>query len=381
MQSKILILMCAVLLGLAACGKGDNAAQSPQTPVAKQLSAADVLTMQAQDFAQVVAFTGSLKPIKEATVSAESGGTLAKLLVDEGNAVQAGQVIAVMDNQAVRESLQGQQAQVQNSQANLDLAATKLKQQQVLFGKGFVSKLALEQAQNEYKVALGNHKAQQAELSKLNKNQADANVRAPISGVVYDKLVNAGELVNAGGQILKIAQTNVLEIAATVSSEQVTFVREGQEVRFTVATGAPRALAWLKELGVRFEPGVYQVYGSLWPRTHSPSEPEGSGYIRPLLFKCRELGVSIRTGTKVLRVIRSLADEHMTMVIVTHEMQFARAIADQVIMLEDGGIVEQSDDAEAFFTNPKTERAKRFLHTFEFDRHRKPAEPTGTSAE
>lgn len=73
----------------------------------------------------------------------------------------------------------------------------------------------------------------------------------------------------------------------------------------TVATGAPRALAWLKELGVRFEPGVYQVYGSLWPRTHSPSEPEDSGYIRPLLFKCRELGVSIRTGTKVLRVIRN----------------------------------------------------------------------------
>ena len=60
------------------------------------------------------------------------------------------------------------------------------------------------------------------------------------------------------------------------------------------------ALAWLKELGVRFEPGVYQVYGSLWPRTHSPSEPEGSGYIRPLLFKCRELGVLIRTGTKAL---------------------------------------------------------------------------------
>ena len=65
MQSKILMLMCAVLLGLAACGKSDNAAKSPQTPVAKQLSAADVLTMQAQDFAQVVAFTGSLKPIKK----------------------------------------------------------------------------------------------------------------------------------------------------------------------------------------------------------------------------------------------------------------------------------------------------------------------------
>lgn len=88
---------------------------------------------------------------------------------------------------------------------------------------------------------------------------------------------------------------------------------------------------------------------------------------------------------EVLDVMLELADSGQTMLIVTHEMQFARAIADQVIMLEDGGIVEQSDDAEAFFTNPKTERAKRFLHTFEFDRHRKPAEtptePTGTSAE
>ncbi|UOO88151.1 efflux RND transporter periplasmic adaptor subunit [Vitreoscilla massiliensis] len=230
--------MCALLLVLAACGKNDNAAKSPQV-VSKQLSAADVLTVQAQDFAQVVAFTGSLKPIKEATVSAESGGTVSNVLVDEGNAVEAGQVVAVLDNQSVRESLQAQRAQVQNSQANLDLAATKLKQQQVLFGKGFVSKLALEQAQNEYKVALGSHKAQQAELAKLNKNQADAQVRAPISGVVYDKLVNNGELVNAGGQILKIAQTKVLEIAATVSAEQVTFVKVGQEVSFTVATGAP----------------------------------------------------------------------------------------------------------------------------------------------
>ena len=75
---------------------------------------------------------------------------------------------------------------------------------------------------------------------------------------------------------------------------------------------------------------------------------------------------------EVLDVMLELADSGQTMLIVTHEMQFARAIADQVIMLEDGGIVEQSDDAEAFFTNPKTERAKRFLHTFEFDRHRKP---------
>ncbi len=60
---------------------------------------------------------------------------------------------------------------------------------------------------------------------------------------------------------------------------------------------------------------------------------------------------------EVLDVMLELADSGQTMLIVTHEMQFARAIADQVIMLDGGHIVEQSYDAEAFFTNPKTERA------------------------
>ena len=82
---------------------------------------------------------------------------------------------------------------------------------------------------------------------------------------------------------------------------------------------------------------------------------------------------------EVLDVMLELADSGQTMLIVTHEMQFARAIADQVILLEDGDIVERSDDAERFFTNPTTERAKQFLHTFEFDRHRKSAEQSERS--
>ena len=73
---------------------------------------------------------------------------------------------------------------------------------------------------------------------------------------------------------------------------------------------------------------------------------------------------------EVLDVMLELADSGQTMLIVTHEMPFARAIADRIIMLDGGGIVEQSDDAERFFTDPQTERAKQFLRTFEFNRHR-----------
>ena len=69
---------------------------------------------------------------------------------------------------------------------------------------------------------------------------------------------------------------------------------------------------------------------------------------------------------EVLDVMLSLAKEGSTMVIVTHEMQFARAIADRIIFLDEGQIIEESDP-ETFFMNPKTNRAKQFLNLFTFE--------------
>ena len=68
---------------------------------------------------------------------------------------------------------------------------------------------------------------------------------------------------------------------------------------------------------------------------------------------------------EVLDVILELAKQQRTMLIVTHEMAFARAIADRIIFMDGGSIIEDSDP-EKFFTEPRTERAKRFLKTFEF---------------
>lgn len=70
---------------------------------------------------------------------------------------------------------------------------------------------------------------------------------------------------------------------------------------------------------------------------------------------------------EVLDVLLSLAGEGRTMVIVTHEMAFAKAVADRIILLDQGKIVEEGTP-EAFFDHPKTERAKRFLQTFTYDK-------------
>lgn len=72
---------------------------------------------------------------------------------------------------------------------------------------------------------------------------------------------------------------------------------------------------------------------------------------------------------EVLDVMLELAEQGMTMVIVTHEMQFARAIADRVIFLDNGHIVEDAKPEE-FFTHPATQRAKDFLQTFAYEKRR-----------
>jgi len=68
---------------------------------------------------------------------------------------------------------------------------------------------------------------------------------------------------------------------------------------------------------------------------------------------------------EVLDVILELAKQQRTMLIVTHEMAFARAIADRIVFMDGGSIIEVSEP-ERFFTEPRTERAKRFLKTFEY---------------
>lgn len=67
---------------------------------------------------------------------------------------------------------------------------------------------------------------------------------------------------------------------------------------------------------------------------------------------------------EVLMVLLELAKNGMTMVVVTHEIEFAKHVADKIVFMEEGKIVEMSSPEE-FFSNPKTERAKSFLSSFD----------------
>ncbi len=128
------------------------------------------------------------------------------------------------------------------------------------------------------------------------------------------------------------------------------------------------ALELLKKVGL-------EDRGNDYPRQLSGGQKQRVAIVRALCMHPEILLLDEITAAldpemvrEVLDVVINLAKAGSTMLIVTHEMAFARAIADRVIFLENGVIVEESNNPEEFFEKPRTERAAQFLKTFEFKR-------------
>lgn len=115
---------------------------------------------------------------------------------------------------------------------------------------------------------------------------------------------------------------------------------------------------------------------SAFPRELSGGQKQRVAIIRALcmnpevmLFDEVTAALDPEMVREVLDVMLELAEQGMTMVIVTHEMQFAKVIADRIIFLDNGKIVEQTNP-ERFFSAPQTQRAKDFLQTFAYEKRR-----------
>ena len=125
------------------------------------------------------------------------------------------------------------------------------------------------------------------------------------------------------------------------------------------------AREWLKIVGLADKENSY-------PKELSGGQKQRIAIVRSLVMKPKIMLFDEVTAAldpeivrEVLDVILNLAKEGQTMLIVTHEMGFARAVADRIVFMDEGNIVE-INEPEAFFTAPKSERAKKFLNMFEF---------------
>lgn len=126
------------------------------------------------------------------------------------------------------------------------------------------------------------------------------------------------------------------------------------------------ALELLKKVGLADKADSY-------PRQLSGGQKQRVAIVRALILHPEILLFDEVTAAldpemvrEVLDVILALARQGKTMLIVTHEMQFAKAVADRIVFIDEGKIMEEGT-AKEFFEHPQTERAKKFLHVFSFE--------------
>jgi RND family efflux transporter MFP subunit len=204
----------------------------------------------AQGAASVLQATGYVTARREATVSAQITGALTEVLIEEGEQVKQGQVLARLDDTAQKAALAQAQAQFRaatalraQDQAQLEQARRDLVRNQELVDADAVSRQAAEQAQTQVDALAAEVTAQerQQELAQAGIQAAEVQlsytvIRAPFSGVIIAKAAQAGEIISpisAGGGFTRtgvgtIVDMNSLEIEVDVNEAYINRVQPGQ---------------------------------------------------------------------------------------------------------------------------------------------------------
>ncbi|UZH55232.1 efflux RND transporter periplasmic adaptor subunit [Salinimicrobium tongyeongense] len=159
---------------------------------------------------------GTFEPETRANISAEMGGQIVEIYVEEGSEVKQGQVVAKLSGDKIN-------VNVNNAKANLDNAQSTLSRYEAAFQTGGVTAVQLDQARLQVENAKAQYKS--AQLSS-----GDTNVRSKVSGIVNKKMVEEGMVVGAGTPIIEVVNISSLELRVEVDEALVSRIKMGDTV-------------------------------------------------------------------------------------------------------------------------------------------------------
>ncbi len=233
----VALLALAVLRALGA-RKTQQAALAEQTARGTQtvieLGAGDLLPLQMQDMLRGLPVSGTLKAANSAFVKARVPGELQGLRVREGDAVKAGQVIARIDPAEYEARLRQARLQADAAKAQIDIAQRQYDNNKALVDRGFISKTALDTSLANLNAARASYEAAVAAADVAQKSAADTVLRAPMGGLISQRLAQPGERVAVDTRIVEIVDLSRMEIEAALSAADTVGVRVGQQALLQV---------------------------------------------------------------------------------------------------------------------------------------------------
>lgn len=223
--------LSAILIALAITGCTEDAPHAQAKPPVVR-----VATVAASDSAQDLVLSGHLEAETSVAVSFGVPGSVERVLVDEGQAVAKGQVLAVLDAGALKD-------QLAISQAKADQAEDAWRRMEPMHKGGTLSEIRWVE------VETGRDQARSA-VSMSKRNLEDAVLRAPLSGLVARRNLQPGERALPGASAFTLVQTSTMLSTVQVAEKDIAHVRKGMAAHVEVTATGSRIQGVVREIGV-----------------------------------------------------------------------------------------------------------------------------------
>jgi RND family efflux transporter MFP subunit len=223
-----------LLAALGAC-RGDNEASARENEAAVVDVGVENITIVEQMMLRVgPLLSGSLEPAREAEIRAEVSGTVVQSLADAGQVVQRGQLLARIDDTAIREQWLSARSMVTSAQNAMNVARRDEERTKRLAEAGAVAERDLEDATQARIAADAALDDARARLAVAQRQLDNTQVRAAFAGLISDRAASAGDVVQPGSEMFTIVDPSSMRLEASVPSDALAALRVGDPVEFSV---------------------------------------------------------------------------------------------------------------------------------------------------
>ena len=235
----IAVVLIVVALGIAwfafGTGKKDAPASAMKAGGTEQVPSVTVMTPARQTVDRVISATGSLAARREMPVGvAGEGGMITRVLVEPGQWVSAGQVLATVDRSVQTQTAASLGAQISVARADADIAQSELDRAKQLVGRGFISKADLQRKAATRDSAAARVSVAQAALAEARARNGRLDIRAPAAGLVLTRQAEPGQIVSSGtGTLFRLAMGGQMELRAQLAEADLVGLPVGARAKVT----------------------------------------------------------------------------------------------------------------------------------------------------
>jgi RND family efflux transporter MFP subunit len=235
--------------------------QGNKAPVTLEFAPADLAVVENKPLSRWLPVSGTMQPVRQATVKAKVSGDVRQITVREGDAVQAGQLLVRVDTADLEARLIERQGQLESARAQLALAEKTLSTNQKLLKQSFISQTAFDSSESSMNVSRGSVMSAEAQVKLAQNALKDAVVTAPLSGIVSKRHVQPGEKVAFDTPLVTVVDLTEIELQAMVPAIDIPELKPGMAVELAVdGFGERRFTGRIERINPSTEPGTRAIH-------------------------------------------------------------------------------------------------------------------------